>query len=155
MSSETLILLTVSCLFNRTLNCVAFLCMQDKDGVLWRDKLIASARKEFEDARYERDPDIIARLLIGGQDAVIAITDRMLLKARKLVDEEKGSPPGLGDGWAHSSAGSGEARSCRNCEQICAAYHQERHSRLQCFSLHDIFFDAWRVMCCLFKCWRG
>lgn len=31
----------------------------------WRDKLIASARKEFEDARHERDPEIIARLLIG------------------------------------------------------------------------------------------
>ena len=38
---------------------------QDKDGVVWRDKLIASARKEFEDARHERDPEIIARLLIG------------------------------------------------------------------------------------------
>ena len=33
--------------------------------MVWRDKLIASARKEFEDARHERDPDIIARLLIG------------------------------------------------------------------------------------------
>jgi len=80
---------------------------QDKDGVLWKDKLIASARKEFEDARFERDPDIIARLLIGGQDALIAITDRMLHKARKLVDEEKKNPPGLGDGWAHSGAGRG------------------------------------------------
>ena len=82
-----------------------FICIQDKDGVLWRDKLVASARKEFEDARYERDPDIIARLLIGGQDALIAITDRMLNKARKLVDEEKTSSPGLGDGWAHANAG--------------------------------------------------
>jgi len=45
--------------------CRALLCRQDKDGVVWRDKLIASARKEFEDARHERDPDIIARLLIG------------------------------------------------------------------------------------------
>lgn len=97
--------------------------MQDKDGVLWRDKLIASARKEFEDARYERDPDIIARLLIGGQDALIAITDRMLLKARKLVDEEKSSPPGLGDGWAHSMAGAGEDRLCMKlCQSRRAAY---------------------------------
>ena len=72
----------------------------DKDGVLWRDKLVASARKEFEDARHERDPDIIARLLIGGQDALIAITDRMLVKARQLVDEESAAAPrGLGDGW--------------------------------------------------------
>ena len=43
----------------------AQLIQQDKDGVPWRDKLIASARKEFEDARHERDPEIIARLLIG------------------------------------------------------------------------------------------
>ncbi|MGB1599342.1 MAG: LYR motif-containing protein [Promethearchaeia archaeon] len=68
--------------------------------MLWRDKLVASARKEFEDARHERDPDIIARLLIGGQDALIAITDRMLVKARQLVDEESAAAPrGLGDGW--------------------------------------------------------
>ena len=98
--------------------CPLFICMQDKDGVLWRDKLVASARKEFEDARYERDPDIIARLLIGGQDALIAITDRMLNKARKLVDEEKTSPPGLGDGWAHANAGG----DCRTSQYMVAPF---------------------------------
>ena len=45
--------------------CVCGVGEQDKDGVLWSDKLIRSARKEFEDARHERDPTIIARLLIG------------------------------------------------------------------------------------------
>ena len=61
----------------------------DKDGVVWKDKLIASARKEFEVARHEKDPEIIGRLLIGGRDALMQISDRMLNKARKLVEEER------------------------------------------------------------------
>ncbi len=61
----------------------------DKDGVLWKDKLIASARKEFEVARQERDPAIISQLLIGGRDALMEVSDRMLNKARRLVEEER------------------------------------------------------------------
>ena len=35
---------------------------QDTDGRVWRDKLRDSARKEFEQAKEERDPEIITRL---------------------------------------------------------------------------------------------
>jgi hypothetical protein len=61
----------------------------DKDGVLWKDKLIASAKNEFEIARHERDPAIISQLLIGGRDALMQVSDRMLNKARRLVEEER------------------------------------------------------------------
>jgi hypothetical protein len=72
----------------------------DKDGVMWKDKLVASARKEFEIARHERDPAIISQLLIGGRDALMQVSDRMLNKARRLVEEERASlaRPGSGNG---------------------------------------------------------
>ena len=38
--------------------------------------------QEFEDARFERDPEIIARLLVGGSEAIEKITDRMVDKVR-------------------------------------------------------------------------
>ena len=63
----------------------------DKDGVLWRHKLSFSARKEFEAARYVRDPDEIGRLLVTGRDALMQIADKMVFKARKLVEDEKQS----------------------------------------------------------------
>jgi hypothetical protein len=62
---------------------------RDKDGKLWRDKLIASARHEFELARGERDPEILARLLVGGREALEQVADRMLHKARKIAEEER------------------------------------------------------------------
>ncbi len=83
----------------------------DKDGVLWKDKLIISTRKEFEAARHERDPAIISQLLIGGRDALMQVSDRMLNKARKLVEEEKAAlmRPGGGAGISGPRSGSTEA----------------------------------------------
>ena len=41
------------------------------DGVPWRTVLCESARKEFEEARQERDPLIVARLLVVGRQCVL------------------------------------------------------------------------------------
>jgi len=41
------------------------------------DVLRASARKEFEAARGERDPEVIARLIITGRDCVMQIQEKV------------------------------------------------------------------------------
>lgn len=56
----------------------------DEHGVLWRDKLRSSARKEFEAARHVKDPEVIAKLLINGRDAVDQVMTRFLEKREKL-----------------------------------------------------------------------
>lgn len=40
------------------------------DGEPWSTVLQRSARKEFEEARHERDPIIIARLIVVGRQCV-------------------------------------------------------------------------------------
>jgi hypothetical protein len=42
----------------------------DKDGVPWSQKLKESARREFEEAREEKDPLIQARLLVVGRQCL-------------------------------------------------------------------------------------
>ena len=42
----------------------------DEEGVPWSEKLRKSARKEFEEARHERDPLIQARLLVVGRQCL-------------------------------------------------------------------------------------
>lgn len=56
-------------------------------GELWRDVLRENARKEFEEARFEKDPEIITRLLIGGRDAVQAAVDKLVETYKKNVEQ--------------------------------------------------------------------
>jgi hypothetical protein len=42
----------------------------DEKGVPWNMKLKAEARKEFEASREEKDPLIIARMLVTGRECV-------------------------------------------------------------------------------------
>lgn len=48
----------------------------DEKNVPWNRRLKEQARKEFEEARNEKDPIIIARLLVTGQDCVQQIQQR-------------------------------------------------------------------------------
>ncbi|CAH1435411.1 unnamed protein product [Lactuca virosa] len=61
----------------------------DSHGVMWRDVLRANARKEFEEARFEKDPEVITRLLIGGHDAVQAALDKLVEKQKAQIAKEK------------------------------------------------------------------
>lgn len=70
----------------------------DSRGVPWRDVLRANARKEFEEARYERDPEIITRLLIGGRDAVQAALDKLVEKHKNMTDGDRGGEENNGRG---------------------------------------------------------
>ncbi|KAG6546212.1 hypothetical protein Mapa_012250 [Marchantia paleacea] len=60
----------------------------NQDGVPWKDVLRLSARREFEAARYEKDPETITRLLVVGRDAVRATLERLTEKREELVKKE-------------------------------------------------------------------
>ncbi|KQK23769.1 uncharacterized protein LOC100843808 [Brachypodium distachyon] len=61
----------------------------DERGVPWREALRANARREFEEARGERDPEVVARLLIGGRDAVEQALERVAEASRRAVQAEE------------------------------------------------------------------
>lgn len=61
----------------------------DERGVPWRESLRANARREFEEARGERDPEVVARLLIGGRDAVEQALERVAEASRRMVQAEE------------------------------------------------------------------
>ena len=64
------------------------------EGVLWRDVLRENARKEFEAARFETDPEIVTRLLIGGSDAVSSALDKLAEKQKEMIERKtRGEQP--------------------------------------------------------------
>ncbi|KAH9611392.1 hypothetical protein KSS87_019506 [Heliosperma pusillum] len=77
------------CLYRDILRATRFFMWPDSRGILWRDILRENARKEFEDARFEKDPEIITRLLVGGRDAVQAAIDKLAEKQRAQIEKER------------------------------------------------------------------
>ena len=77
-------------LYRDILRATRFFMWPDSRGVLWCDVLRENARKEFEDARFEKDPEIITRLIIGGRDAVQSAIDKLVEKQKELVEKERG-----------------------------------------------------------------
>lgn len=76
-------------LYRDILRATRFFTWPDSRGVLWRDVLRENARKEFEDARFETDPEIVARLVIGGRDAVQSALDKLIEKQRQEIEKER------------------------------------------------------------------
>ncbi|KAI3724527.1 hypothetical protein L2E82_36308 [Cichorium intybus] len=79
----------VLALYRDIIRATRFFVWSDSRGVLWRDVLRANARREFEEARFEKDPEVITRLLIGGHDAVQAALDKLVEKQREQIAKEK------------------------------------------------------------------
>lgn len=75
-------------LYRDILRASRFFMWPDSRGVLWRDVLRENARKEFEAARFEKDPEIVARLLIGGRDAVESTLEKLAEKQRQQLEKE-------------------------------------------------------------------
>ncbi|XP_021730284.1 uncharacterized protein LOC110697234 [Chenopodium quinoa] len=76
-------------LYRDILRATRFFMWPDSRGVLWRDILRENARKEFEEARFEKDPEVITRLLIGGRDAVQAALDKLAEKQRDQIEKDQ------------------------------------------------------------------
>ncbi|KAF5731671.1 hypothetical protein HS088_TW18G00355 [Tripterygium wilfordii] len=77
-------------LYRDILRATRFFMWPDSRGVLWRDILRENARKEFEDSRFETDPEIVTRLLIGGREAVQSAVDKLVEKQRQQIEKERG-----------------------------------------------------------------
>ncbi|KAJ0967034.1 hypothetical protein J5N97_023951 [Dioscorea zingiberensis] len=65
-------------LYRDILRASRFFSWPDAHGVVWRDVLREKARWEFEEARFERDPEIVTRLLIGGREAVEKALEKLV-----------------------------------------------------------------------------
>ncbi len=73
----------------------------DEEGTPWRTKLRAEARREFESSKMERDPLIIARMLVTGRECVVEVqrkfneADR---KCKERIQRESTDRDGRGNG---------------------------------------------------------
>ncbi|KAF5179752.1 LYR family of Fe/S cluster biogenesis protein [Thalictrum thalictroides] len=76
-------------LYRDILRATRFFIWPDSHGVLWRDVLRENARREFEESRFERDPEIITRLLIGGRDSVQAALDKLVEKQKQEMAKDQ------------------------------------------------------------------
>ncbi|KAG7659723.1 Complex 1 LYR protein [Arabidopsis suecica] len=76
-------------LYRDILRATRFFTWIDSRGNLWRDVLRENARKEFEAARFETDPEVITRLLIGGSDAVSSALDKLAEKQREMIEKQR------------------------------------------------------------------
>ena len=48
-----------------------------------------NTRKEFEAAWFETDPEIVTRLLLGGQDAMESALKKLAEKQRQEIEKER------------------------------------------------------------------
>ncbi|CAI0435073.1 unnamed protein product [Linum tenue] len=85
-------------LYRDILRATRFFAWPDARGVPWRDILRENARKEFEAARFEKDPEIVTRLLINGRDAVESALEKLAEKQRQQIEKERGGGDGGGGG---------------------------------------------------------
>ncbi|KAK6115147.1 hypothetical protein DH2020_007416 [Rehmannia glutinosa] len=76
-------------LYRDIIRATRFFMWPDSRGVLWRDVLRENARKEFDEARFEKDPEVITRLLIGGRDAVQSALDKLVEKQKQQIEKER------------------------------------------------------------------
>lgn len=59
----------------------------NEQGVPWRIILCQNARKEFEQARHEKDHLVITRLLFVGRDCLNQTTDKYAQAAKAMNDK--------------------------------------------------------------------
>ncbi|KAK6939019.1 Complex 1 LYR protein domain [Dillenia turbinata] len=76
-------------LYRDIIRATRFFMWTDARGNLWRDVLRANARREFEEARFEKDPEVVTRLLIGGREAVQSALDKLVEKQKERIAKEQ------------------------------------------------------------------
>ena len=80
----------------------------DDKGIPWHTKLKAEARKEFEASREEKDPLIIARMLVTGQECVKEIQRKFNDADRKCwerIQQDSMNRDGGGGGGGRDGKG--------------------------------------------------
>lgn len=59
-----------------------------------RNLIRESARKEYEAARFEKDPQIINKLIISGRDCLEKSLQNVIDKQREIVEQQRRTPGG-------------------------------------------------------------
>ncbi|NP_001334524.1 complex1_LYR-like protein [Solanum lycopersicum] len=78
-------------LYRDVIRATRFFMWANSQGIPWRDVLRENVRKEFEEAQFERDPEVITRLLIGGRDALEAALDKLAEKQKQEIEKQRGN----------------------------------------------------------------
>eukprot|EP00850_Spirogloea_muscicola_P012093 SM000077S21567 [mRNA] locus=s77:279546:280717:- [translate_table: standard] len=78
--------------YRQVLRTARLFTWRNEQGVPWRDMIELSARREFELARSEQDPETIARMLVTGTDAVQAAIDKVREKRDAVLKEDPADP---------------------------------------------------------------
>lgn len=65
---------------------------RDEHGRVWKNVIRTSARQEFEQARHERDPEFINRMIVTGRDAVQRAVEGLMKKRDKIIADEEQNP---------------------------------------------------------------
>ena len=78
-------------LYRDVIRATRFFMWANSQGIPWRDVLRENVRKEFEEAQFERDPEVITRLLIGGRDALQAALDKLAEKQKQEIEKQHGN----------------------------------------------------------------
>jgi hypothetical protein len=73
-------------LYRDILRASKMFCYPNEKGELWSEVLRVNARKEFEQARFERDPLVVTRLLFVGRDCLTQTTDKFAAAAKAMTD---------------------------------------------------------------------
>mmetsp|Transcript_998 Transcript_998/g.2315 ORF Transcript_998/g.2315 Transcript_998/m.2315 type:complete len:253 (+) Transcript_998:237-995(+) len=116
---------------------------EDHDGVVWRDKLMASVRKEYEQARHERDPEIITRLIIVGNQTLENVVDRMTARAQELAKQEMDAKdPRARNRNPRGSAAPGASSKYLKHEDMMKKEFMYRHQKWE--NRQNLEGDAWR-----------
>jgi hypothetical protein len=74
-------------LYREILRTTRFFNWKNDAGQDWGVVLRDNARKEFEQARHEADPTVIARMLLVGWDCVTQTKEKFAAKASSFTDE--------------------------------------------------------------------
>ncbi|KAL3809430.1 hypothetical protein ACHAXA_003999 [Cyclostephanos tholiformis] len=70
----------------------------DETGTPWRTKLRIEARREFEASKTERDPLIIARMLVTGRECVVEVQRKFNEADRKCMERIQRESTNRADG---------------------------------------------------------
>ena len=79
----------------------------DDKGIPWRIKLRAEARKEFESSREEKDPLLIARMLVTGRECVREVQMKFNEADRKCWERIQQDSLNRGGGDRDGGSGGG------------------------------------------------
>lgn len=66
----------------------------DQSGNLWSQVLKRNARNEFESAKYESDPLLVAKLILVGRESLHQVSDKLIQKNqafRENIEKSKSS----------------------------------------------------------------